>query len=77
MYGLGVIKLLASSPSLREQMVSTDVMVLINNTLKACCEKCATSQPTAGEMTHMRNIQIQVCACVCSWVPGVCICGQG
>lgn len=63
-YGLGVIKLLASSPALREQMVSTDVMVLMNNTLKVCCEECATSQPTAGEMTHMRNILIQVCECV-------------
>ena len=59
-YGLGVVKLLASSPALRDQMVDTEVMALISSTLTVCCETCLGSQPTALEMTHMRNILIQV-----------------
>jgi hypothetical protein len=62
-YGLGVIKLLASSPALRDQMLETDVVGLIGNMLTVCCETCsaAVQQPTATEMVHMRNILIQVC----------------
>lgn len=59
-YGVGTIKLLASSPVLRDQILSADVMALVENTLKVCCEACSSSQPTTGEMTHMRNILIQV-----------------
>lgn len=60
-YGLGTVKLLASSPVLRDEIMSADVMVLIEDTLRVCCEACSSSQPTAAEMTHMRNVLIQVC----------------
>lgn len=63
-YGLGTIKLLGSSSVLRDEIMNADVMVLIEDTLKVCCEACASSssaQPTTGEMAHMRNILIQVC----------------
>lgn len=56
-YGLGVVKLLASSPVLREQMLATNVMTLIVSTLKVCCETCSTMRPNA---TERRNVLIQV-----------------
>ena len=59
-YGLGVVKLLASSPVLRDQMLDTEMMQLIGNTLTVCCETCSAMQPTTAEMLHMRNILIQV-----------------
>lgn len=71
-YGLGVVKLLASSPALRDQMLDTNVMALISNTLTACCEACSSTQPTAGEMAHMRNMLIQVYA-----ISGNCIRERG
>ena len=67
-YGLGTIKLLASSSILREEIVSADVLSLVQNTLQVCCEVCSSTsssssasvQPSAGDMAHTRNILIQV-----------------
>lgn len=70
-YGLGVVKLLASSPVLRDQMADTEVMALIVSTLKVCCDSCSTAQPTAGEMAHMRNMLIQVASIIREWVKGM------
>lgn len=59
-YGLGTIKLLASSPELREEIADTEVMVLMEGTMRVCSEVCSSSKPTATDITHMRNILIQV-----------------
>ena len=68
-YGLGTIKLLASSPHLREQMASSGVMDLTVSTLKACSQACAAGKLTAGEMVHVRNIVIQVFCVYVVWFP--------
>ena len=59
-YGIGTLKLLSSCPNLREQLADCDVMVLMMNTLKVCCEAQSSVQLTVGEMTHLRNMLIQV-----------------
>ena len=59
-YGLGTLKLLASSPCLREQVASSGVMDLTVNTLRVCSQACDSGKLNAGEMVHIRNILIQV-----------------
>ncbi len=59
-YGLGTIKLLASSPCLREQVTSSGIMDLTVSTLRVCSQACASGKLAAGEMAHIRNILIQV-----------------
>lgn len=67
-YGLGTIKLLASSPCLREQVASSGVMDLTINTLRVCCQACDSGKLNAGEMVHVRNILIQVLVGKGLWV---------
>lgn len=66
-YGLGTLKLLASCPDLREQLVNTDVIVLMMNVLTLCTNPHTLSQYTPGERTHLRNMLIQVLY-LASWV---------
>lgn len=69
-YGLGAVKLLASSGALREEIMAAGVLALLEDCLRGCCEAPPSgggqATPTAGEVTHMRNVLIQVC-----WVKGL------
>ena len=56
-YGLGTVKLLASSHDLREQLISAGVMGLMANTLLKSTEEASQED---GMKPRVRNILIQV-----------------